>query len=235
MSEIRALIFDMDGVIIDSNPWHRTAWQEYMRRQGIVMTEEMQSRMYGKRNDELIRDFFGHDLPDADVFAHGAAKEELYRDLAGPDLKNSLVPGIREFLARHRRLAMAVATNAEPANVDFVIGSAGLRPFFRAIVNGQQVGNPKPHPEIYLHAADLLETAPAHCVVFEDSHTGVEAGLAAGMRVVGITTTHEDLSGVSLSIRDFTDPALEPWLSKWLPGEVCYTTVDTNEKREDKE
>ena len=65
MAKIRALIFDMDGVIVDSNPWHRTAWQEYNRRLGVEMTEAMQQQMYGKRNDELIREFFGHHLPDA--------------------------------------------------------------------------------------------------------------------------------------------------------------------------
>src|SRR4051794_19881684 len=121
MPDVRALIFDMDGVIVDSNPWHRTAWQEYMRRQGVEMTDAMQARMYGKRNDELIRDFFGSDLDDAGVFAHGAAKEELYRDLMKNRIERSLVPGIREFLARHARRGMAVATNAEPGNVDFVL------------------------------------------------------------------------------------------------------------------
>ncbi|MGA2714622.1 MAG: HAD family phosphatase [Bryobacteraceae bacterium] len=213
MSNIRALIFDMDGVIVDSNPWHRTAWEEYNRSLGVEMTEEMQQRMYGKRNDELIREFFGRHLDDAEVFAHGAAKETLYREMMKPHLNGALVPGIREFLARHRGLALAVATNAEPPNVDFVLDETGLRSFFRVVVNGHEVANPKPHPEIYLRVADALGVAPADCVVFEDSHTGVEAALAAGMQVVGISTTHDDLAGVALLIRDFNDPALETWLT----------------------
>jgi len=213
MSNIRALIFDMDGVIVDSNPWHRTAWEEYNRSLGVEMTEEMQQRMYGKRIDELIREFFGRHLDDAEVFAHGAAKETLYREMMKPHLNGALVPGIREFLARHRGLALAVATNAEPPNVDFVLDETGLRSFFRIVVNGHEVANPKPHPEIYLRVADALGVAPADCVVFEDSHTGVEAALAAGMQVVGISTTHDDLAGVALLIRDFNDPALETWLT----------------------
>jgi beta-phosphoglucomutase family hydrolase len=213
-----ALIFDMDGVIIDSNPWHRIAWSEYMRRHGIEMTEAMQQRMYGKRNDEIVRDFFGVQLfgvplSDAEVFAHGAAKEALYREMMRPRIGESLVPGIREFLARHRNPDLAVATNAEPVNVDFVLDQSGLRPFFTVIVNGHQVTHPKPHPEIYLRAAARLQAPPADCVVFEDSYTGVESGLAAGMRVIGVGTTHDALPGVSLLIRDFNDPALESWLA----------------------
>ncbi len=213
MAGIRALIFDMDGVIIDSNPCHRIAWAEYMRRQGVEMTEAMQLRMYGKRNDEIVRDFFGDRLSDPEVFAHGAAKEALYREMIEPHMEESLVPGIREFLARHRNSDVAVATNAEPANVDFILDHSGLRHFFQVIVDGHQVINPKPHPEIYLLVAQGLQVPPEDCVVFEDSHTGVKSGLAAGMRVVGVGTTHDDLNGISLLIRDFNDPALESWLS----------------------
>jgi beta-phosphoglucomutase len=213
MGRIRALIFDMDGVIIDSNPWHRISWSEYMRRHGIEMTEAMQQRMYGKRNDEIVLDFFGASLSHAEVFAHGAAKEALYRELIEPRLGESLVPGIREFLERHRNPDLAVATNAEAANVDFVLDHSGLRPLFRVIVNGHQVTNPKPHPEIYLRAAEGLQAPPEDCIVFEDSYTGVASGLAAGMRVIGVGTTHDDLPGVSLWIRDFNDPALDPWLA----------------------
>jgi len=213
MSRIRALIFDMDGVIIDSNPWHRVAWAEYTRRHGVEMTEAMQQRMYGKRNDEIVRDFLGTTLSEADVSAHGAAKEALYRKFMKPRAGESLVPGIREFLTRHRNSDLAVASNAEAANVDFVLDAAGLRSLFRVVMNGAHVAHPKPHPEIYVRVAEGLQAAPEECIVFEDSHTGVEAGLAAGMRVVGIGTTHEDLPGVSLHIRDFNDPALELWLS----------------------
>src|SRR5580658_9147821 len=222
-----ALIFDMDGVIIDSNPLHRIAWSEYTRRHGIEMTEAMQQRMYGKRNDEIVRDFFGDragvHLSDAEVFAHGAAKEALYREMMTPRIEESLVPGILKFLTRHSNQDLAVATNAEPANVDFVLDHSGLRPFFRVIVNGHQVTHPKPHPEVYLRAAEGLCVPPENCVVFEDSYTGVASGLAAGMRVVGVETTHGDLPGVSLAIRDFNDPALEAWLSTPLERSEEHT------------
>jgi beta-phosphoglucomutase family hydrolase len=213
VGERRALIFDMDGVLIDSNAVHRRAWEEYNRRQGVQTTEAMQRRMYGKRNDQIIRDFLGNHLTDSEVFAHGAAKEALYREMMKPRILRALVPGVVDFISRHRGPALAVATNAEPANLDFVLDEAGLRPFFSALVTGHEVANPKPDPEIYLRAADLLGVNPASCVVFEDSYAGVQAGLAAGMRVVGVSTTHEDLPGASLLIRDFNDPALDPWLA----------------------
>ena len=214
MPGIRAFVFDMDGVIIDSNPVHRVAWAEYTRRHGVEMTEAMQQRMYGKRNDEIIRDFLGPRLSDDEVLAHGAAKEELYREMMESRAGEYLVPGIREFLSRHSNLKFGLATNAEPPNVDFVLDKTGLQRFFAVVVNGHQVTNPKPHPEIYLRVAGMLGVPPAACVVFEDSYTGVEAGVAAGMRVVGVTTTHDRLPGASLLIPDFRDPALEAWLAQ---------------------
>jgi beta-phosphoglucomutase family hydrolase len=209
----QALILDMDGVIVDSNRWHRLAWADYNRRHGIETDEAMQQRMYGKRNDDIVRDFFGAHLTDAEVYAHGAAKERLYREMIRPALNESLVPGVREFLQRHSGEPVGMATNAEPENVEFLIEEAGLRPYFRVLVDGHQVPNPKPHPDIYLRAAELLGVRPCDCVVFEDSLPGIEAARAAGMAVVGLTTTHQVLPGVDLEIRDFTSPDLEPWLA----------------------
>jgi beta-phosphoglucomutase family hydrolase len=208
-----ALILDMDGVIIHSNPLHRKAWEEYSRRYGIEMDEAMHQRMYGRRNDDIVRDFFGPQLTPQEVREHGAAKERLYRELMGPVVKQSLVPGVVEFLARHRGMPIAMATSAEPENVEFLLEAAGLGPYFRAIVDGHQVRDPKPHPEIYLKAAELLQASPHECVGFEDSFAGIQSAQSAGMMVVGILTTHDELPGVDLQIRDFNSPELEPWLA----------------------
>jgi beta-phosphoglucomutase len=210
----RAFIFDMDGVIIDSNPFHRQAWEEYNRRHGVTTTEAMHQHMYGKRNDAIIRDFLGQHLTDAEVHHHSNLKEALYRELVRPKVEEALVPGLRPFLMRHREIPMGVASNANQANVDFVLEEAGLAPFFRVAVNGGQVPRGKPFPDIFLRVAELLGARPEECVVFEDSTTGVEAGLAAGMQVVGLATTHEELPGVSILVRDFLDPALGEWLEK---------------------
>lgn len=207
-----ALIFDMDGVIVDSNPAHREAWEIFNRRFGIETTEQMHQSMYGKRNDEIVRGFYG-DLPPQEVAARGAAKEVLYREMIGERVETMLVPGLRQFLERHAGLPKAVATNADPANVRFLLDRAGLCHYFRAVVDGHQVRHPKPHPEVYLRAAELLQKSPADCIVFEDSYAGVAAGKAAGMRVVGVLTTHAELPDTDLTIHNFLSGDFEEWLS----------------------
>jgi len=209
-----ALILDMDGVIIDSNPIHRRVWALYNQRFGIATDEAMQQRMYGRRNDEIVRDFFGEHLTPDEVRAHGAAKERLFRETIAPQINEALVPGVREFLERHHDRPIGLATNAEPANVEFLLEAAQLRRYFRAVVDGHQVRNPKPHPEIYLRAADLLGSEPGDCVVFEDSVAGIQAARAAGMSVVGVRTTLAVLPPVDREIDDFNSPGLEPWLAR---------------------
>jgi HAD superfamily hydrolase (TIGR01509 family) len=202
----------MDGVIVDSNDTHTLAWKLYLRGHGVDIPD-IETRMLGKRNDEIVRDFFSHlDLSDLDIHSHGAQKEALYREIIAPELSRKIVPGIAGFLSRHRELPIGLATNAEPANVDFVLNGAGIRQYFRAVVNGHDVKRPKPFPDIYLKVAEQLDIAPEHCVVFEDSLTGVQAARAAGMRVVGLTTTLREIPDVDFTVGSFLDPELEVWL-----------------------
>jgi beta-phosphoglucomutase-like phosphatase (HAD superfamily) len=114
---------------------------------------------------------------------------------------------------RHADAPMAIGSNAEPANIDFVLDHFGFRPYFQVTVNGQQVEHGKPAPDIYLRAAELLGAKPQNCIVFEDSPTGVEAGIAAGMRVVGVETTPTAYDRVDLRIDNFLDPRLDQWLA----------------------
>ncbi len=215
-----ALILDVDGVIVDSNPTHRRAWAEFNRRFGLETTEAMQRFMYGRRNDEIVRGFFGPGLSEEEVAARGAAKESLYREICAGRVEEMLTPGLRTFLERRRGVPMAVASNAEPANVRFILDESGLSSWFRVVVDGHQVDRPKPFPDIYRLTADLLRTTAANCIVFEDSHAGVEAARAAGMRVVGLLTTHSELPGADLSVTDFRSEELESWLGAQTPREA---------------
>jgi beta-phosphoglucomutase len=208
-----ALIFDMDGVVIDSNRIHREVWVEFNRRHGLETTPEMLEWMYGKRNDQIVRHFFGGDLEPEEAVRRGADKERLYRELTTGRVDEMLVPGVREFLALYRGSPIALATNAEAANVEFVLQEAGLRPYFRAVVHGEEVQHPKPHPEVYLRAAALLGIEPQNCIVFEDSMTGVQAAGAAGMRVIGICTTHGYLPGTSITVHNFKSRSLQSWVA----------------------
>ena len=214
-----AFVFDLDGVIVDSNRVHAVCWREYLRRCGIETPEDFDLRMYGRRNDDIVRDVFGPDLDPAEVFRHGAEKERLYRQVMRPVLQKNLVPGVAAFLERHQATPMAVATNGELANADFIIDTGGLRQYFRVVIDGHQVEHPKPDPEIYLRAAEMLSVPPGDCIVFEDSMAGIEAALASGARVAAVTTTHSaaELPHVDVSIQNFLDPGLEPWLSAQKP------------------
>jgi beta-phosphoglucomutase family hydrolase len=207
-----ALIFDLDGVVVDSMPVHTRAWQRYLQSLGVE-GNHVEARMHGRRNDEIVRDFLGPHVDPQIVFEHGAAKERLFREMIGAQLDRYLVPGVAEFLHRARGGPLALATNAEPANVDFVLNGAGLRSCFRAIVDGSQVPRAKPAPDVYLRAAEKLGVRPANCIVFEDSPVGIDAARAAGCRVVGVLTHTAALDGVDFAISDFLHPELESWLS----------------------
>lgn len=215
-----AMIFDLDGVLIHSMPLHVRAWNRYLEGFGMSCAQ-LERVMHGKRNPELVRELFGEGLTENAVFEHGAAKERLFRQmLSDEDLSVCRVRGLEEFLERYKRLPKAIGSNAEPANIDFVIDRLGLRQYFQIIVNGQQVARPKPFPDIYLKAAELLGFEPRDCIVFEDSPTGVEAAKSAGMRVVGVETTPADFEGVNFAVRDFVDPKLEEWLNgQLIPAE----------------
>lgn len=205
------LVFDLDGVVIDSMPMHLTAWQAYLKSLGIELAE-VDSCMHGRRNDDIVSEFIGPELSPQEVFKHGAAKESLFREMMGPYLMRHLVPGILEFLDTCVGVPIGLATNAEPANADFVLDGAGLRRYFQVVVDGHQVQRPKPEPDVYLHAARLLGVDPKNCIVFEDSPVGIAAAKASGARVVAVRTYAAELPQVDLVIRDFLDPALERWL-----------------------
>jgi len=207
-----ALIFDLDGVIVDSMPVHELAWRRYLESLGFDGSD-IPSRMHGRRNDEIVRDFLGQTMDQHAVLAHGAAKERVFRDLLRERLRESLVAGIAEWLDRVEGAPIALATNAERANIDFTLDGTGLRRYFDVIVDGSEVSRPKPAPDVYLRAAELLGISPRDCIVFEDSPVGVAAAVAAGMRVVGVRTHPSPLDGILFSVANFLDPQLNAWLS----------------------
>lgn len=207
------LIFDLDGVIVDSMPVHEQAWERYLGSLGYDGSD-VASRMHGRSNDEIVRGFLGPEAAAHVVEEHGSAKEQLYREMLGDRLMSHLVPGIAAWLDRVAGAPVALATNAERANVDFVLDGADLRRYFHAIVDGWQVPRPKPAPDVYLRAAAELGVPPRRCVVFEDSPVGVQAARAAGMRVVGVLTHTRALEGTAFMITDFQDPSLDLWLSR---------------------
>ncbi len=210
------LIFDMDGVILHSNPIHMDAWKLYLQREGLPPSALKPEKMYGKRNDQIFSDLFPDASPD-EISRRSQDKEALYRELMAPRLEQHLTPGLRDLLEANRHRPIALGTNAERANADFVLDAARLRPYFWTVVDGWMVAHPKPAPDIYLQAAHNLGLSARNCIIFEDSYSGVTAGLAAGARVVGVTSTHADFPQLDMHIKDFTQPQLADWLSRQRP------------------
>ena len=187
-----ALLFDMDGVLIDSNPFHRRALEQFCRSKGLELSEEdLTRRVFGRTNADWIPDLFpGISRAEARIYAD--EKEALYREIYAAEIEP--VEGLHAFLeqARDAGHPMIVGTSAPPENVTFVFGKLGLDGFFDRVVDETRVTSGKPDPQVYRLCAEELDTPPAQCIVFEDSLVGVTAGVAAGCAVVGISTTHTD-------------------------------------------
>jgi beta-phosphoglucomutase len=203
---LQALLFDMNGVVVDDMPFHERAWIALAARHGRTLgAEEFRREMSGRRNRDNVRHVFGSSLSDAEVRAYQVEKEEAYRDAYRPHM--APLAGLETLLveARAAGLRLAVASSAPKENIDFVLDGLGLRSRFDAIVGEAEVKQAKPDPEIYWTAAARVGVDSARCLVFEDSLAGIASGVAAGMAVVGVATTHtpEELRRCALVVRDF--------------------------------
>ena len=199
-------IFDMDGVLVDSNPAHKIALKQFCKKHGYDLTEQqLREKIYGRTNRDWLLNLFG-DLPDATIREYADEKEALFRELY-TDIKP--VDGLKAFLDKLDQLkfSRAIATSAPRANVDFTLFNTNMEKYFPTILDDSFVSRGKPDPEIYLKSAAALNFAPSVCVVFEDSLSGVQAGKRAGCKVVGITTTHtrEELVETDFVIDNFVD------------------------------
>ncbi len=185
-----AVIFDMDGVIVDNGRFHQKAWEEFCSRHNIAFSEErFRNEFFGRTNDQVLPELFDRDLSKQEIKKLGKEKEAIYREIYKPHLKP--LDGLLSFLEelRQNNVQVAVATSAPKENVDFVLDGLDIRKFIKIIVDDSMVAHGKPHPEIYLKAAELLNTYPADCVVFEDSLSGTKSACDAGARVIAVTTT----------------------------------------------
>ncbi len=206
-----AIIFDMDGVIVDSNPYHKIALQQFARKHGHELTEELlKEKVYGRTNKQWILNLFGP-LPAETVNRYAQEKEAMYRELYKDDVKP--VKGLVSFLdlLEKNNIPKAIGTSAPGVNVDFTLQGTGLEKCFPVILDDTFVTEGKPNPEIYIKVAKALNLPNSKCIVIEDSLSGVTAGKKAGSKVVGITTTHtaEELHEADLIINDFDELAID--------------------------
>jgi beta-phosphoglucomutase family hydrolase len=206
---IEGAIFDMDGVLVDNLDYHLSAWKQLGQELGRTITDAQIQQVFGQRNREMLRALIGKDFSEDKVRQHTLRKEEIYRGLIREFLAEVKVPGLKCLLEglSEAQFGIALATSGPIENVQLVLEGLSVSSYFREILTGADVSRGKPHPDVFLLAAERLRLPPEECVVFEDSISGVEAALAANCQCIALCTTHspEELKplGATLLINDF--------------------------------
>lgn len=205
---VGGVIFDMDGVLVDSGVHHRAAWGALLAELGATDTSPESWRLtIGRPAHEAVALLLGRDLAPDEAMHLACRKRDFYRRFAGRGAV--AVPGAASFVSSvvQRGIACAVATSASRPDAQHVLATLGLTRHFGAVVTAEDVTRGKPDPEVYVRAAGAIGVAPPACLVFEDAVVGVQAARAAGMRVIGVATAHtgEELSaaGAERAIADF--------------------------------
>jgi beta-phosphoglucomutase family hydrolase len=188
MSEIRAVLWDMDGTLIDSAEFHWISWRDTLAAEGIAITHEQFLSSFGQRNDSILPQWLGAAATPERMRRIANAKERLYRDLIRRDGISAL-PGVADWVGRLHKQGwrQAVASAAPRANIDAVLEALSATHVFQAIVSAEDVHRGKPDPEVYLLAASRVGVPPERCVVVEDAVAGVEGARRAGMRSIGVS------------------------------------------------
>ena len=204
-----AVIFDMDGTLIDNTPYHYKSWQMLYKKygKGEISKQTYYKDISGVPVLETIRRVFGDGRSEDELKALLNEKESFYRASYAPYVRP--INGLENFLAelKNAGIKMALGTSATQEDIDFIFDHIDIRADFDVIINSTMVTKPKPDPQVYLRAAKKLDKPPGNCVVFEDSLAGIKSANAAGMKVVGITTGHTtaELQPVNLVIDDYSE------------------------------
>ena len=220
MSSTPAFLFDLDGVVVDSNGLHVESWKAVARRHGFDCPDPEHIGKCGLRTRAVIRDLLRWPVTDAEADRIGYEKEELYREWVRRDGIRA-IPGVVDFLAEAHRLGIscAVGSSAPRENVDICLKTLRLEARFRATVSGADVQRGKPAPDIFLKAAAGAGVAPRNCLVFEDAPAGIAAAHAAGMRAIALLTSHfrAELADADQIVTDFTRLTPAAVQTAWIP------------------
>ncbi len=204
MSDILGVIFDMDGVLVDSYLPHFVSWQETASKFGLELTEEQFRGTFGQTSGSIIRQLWGEGvLTPEQMTDFDHMKEARYRELVVAELP--IMPGARELVRNLHsdRIPLAIGSCAPPENVQLAASALGGSNLFSAFVTGRDVHHGKPDPQVFILAAEKLGIPPDRCVVIEDAPVGIEAATRAGMKSIGLQSPpprHRELSRATLVI-----------------------------------
>ena len=222
-TNFKGIIFDMDGTMVDNMMIHHRAWQQKLAQLGLPMSlEEVKAKVHGV-NLEILERLFGDRFTPEERQRISFEKEEAYRQIYKPNLK--LLPGLRPLLDQLKaaNIPMAIGTAAPPENADFILDTLQLRSYFSTVLHSDSVTKGKPHPEIFIKAAQGLGLNAQECLVFEDSLTGAETALNASCPAIIVTTTHAQEEFAAF-------PHIRRFISNYLDIDLQYLQNEFNFK-----
>lgn len=186
---IKACLFDLDGVIVDTARFHFIAWWELAHELGIIFTEEQNERLKGvsrMRSLEILLEIGGISLDESEKLRLADLKNKRYVDLISQMNPGDILPGVQDFISELKKHDFKTAIGSASKNAGFILNRLKIEDLFDAIIDGNKVSKAKPDPEVFLKGAYELNVSPSECVVFEDAEAGVEAAINGGMYCVGI-------------------------------------------------
>jgi HAD superfamily hydrolase (TIGR01509 family) len=202
----------MDGTLLDSAEYHWLAWREILAGEGFELAHDQFVATFGQRNDTILRDWLGADLPISEIDRIGEAKEARYRELVQAG-GITLLPGVERWLMRLQADGwyQAIASAAPRANIEAIVAALGIGAYFAAISSAEDVQRGKPDPQVFLVAAARVGVPPARCIVIEDAPAGLTGAQRGGMRAIGVRSSHADLQAdiVVGTLAELPDDAFE--------------------------
>ncbi len=216
----RAVLWDVDGTLLDSAEYHWLAWQETITAEGHTLTYEQFISTFGLRNETILHEWLGPDLSIREMERIAEAKEKHYRHLIQTRGAKCL-PGVRRWLKHLHEgdWRQAVASSAPLLNIQTILEALDIGEYFDAVASSEDVQRGKPDPQVFLVAADKVAVPPQRCIVVEDAPAGIEGGRRAGMRTIGVCSSHATLQAdwVVRSLDELPDDAFDRLLNGRVP------------------